>query len=315
MSDQLNETQSQEKKTDNRTLLLIAIIVLLIAGNIYLYWKLNQKQDVVEMQAQNLNMDSVKIADLDLKYNSALNDIEGLRGQNSSLDSLLNIKENEIKTMKAALDAAKKAGKLKDKEYLAKLGDLQKLVDDLKGQITQLEAEKNILITQKDSLGHDLDQQVVVNTQLSGENKVLSKKVQLGSLLKAQNIIATGVKGKGKGKEVATDNAKKTERIKICFDVDENKIADQGSKTFLLRLVAPNGSVINVASMGSGKFVNAETNDEMIYTTKQTITYNQKPQNVCIYWGATGSTFDKGKYIAELYQDGYSVGKKEFILK
>ncbi|MEI7802125.1 MAG: hypothetical protein WCI97_05750, partial [Bacteroidota bacterium] len=69
MSDQINENQAPEKKTDNRTLLLIAIIVLLIAGNIYLYWKLNQKQDTVEMQAQNLNMDSVKIADLDLKYN------------------------------------------------------------------------------------------------------------------------------------------------------------------------------------------------------------------------------------------------------
>lgn len=308
----MNENQTQEKKSDNRTRLLMIIILLLVAGNIYLYWKLNQKQDVVEIMVQQQNMDSVKIADLDMKYNSAMNDIEGLRGQNSSLDSLLNIKENEIKTMKAALDAAKKAGKLKDNEYLAKVNDLQKLITDLKGQITQLEAEKNILITQKDSLGHDLDQQVVANTKLKSENTVLSVKA---GLLKAMNIVGTGVRGKGKGKEVATDNAKKTERIKVCFDVDENKNADQGSKTFLLRLIGPNGAVINVQSMGSGKFELGDTGEETIYTTKQTITYNQKPQNICIYWGANGSTFDKGKYSIELFQDGYSVGKKDFTLK
>ncbi len=311
MSDQI-DNQNQEKKSDNRTKLLIIIIVLLVAGNIYLYWKLNQKQDVVEIMVQQSNMDSVKIADLDLKYNSAINDIEGLRGQNASLDSLLNIKENEIKSMKAALDASKKAGKLKDSEYLAKLNDLQKLITDLKGQITQLEAEKNILIIQKDSLGRNLDQQVVVNTKLKSENTVLSVKA---GLLKAMNIVGSGVRGKGKGKEVVTDNAKKAERLKVCFDVDENKNADQGSKTFLLKLTAPNGSVINVQSMGSGKFEMGDTHEETIYTTKQTITYNQKPQNICIYWGANGSTFEKGKYSIELFQDGYSVGKKDFTLK
>ncbi len=312
MSDHLNENVLPENKPDNRTKLLIVIIILLVAGNIYLYWKLNQKQDVVEIMVQQTNMDSIKIADLDLKYNSAMNDIEGLRGQNSSLDSLLNIKENEIKTMKAALDAAKKAGKLKDNEYLAKLNDLQKLIADLKGQITQLETEKNILISEKESLGRDLNEQVVANTELKTENKILSLKA---GLLKAENIVGAGVRGKGKGKEVVTESAKKTERIKVCFDVDENKSADQGSKTFLLRLIGPNGSVINVPSMGSGKFELGDSGEESVYTTKQTITYNQKKQNICIYWGANGSTFEKGKYSIELFQDGYSTGKKDFTLK
>lgn len=306
------DMQSPDKKRDNRTMILVAIIILLIAGNIYLYWQLNNKQGTVELMVQQQNMDSVRIADLDMKYNSALTDIEGLRGQNSSLDSLLNIKENDIKTMKAALDAAKKDGKLKDKEYLAKLNDLQNLVNDLKAQIAQLEQDKNILITQKEELGRNLDQKVIENTQLKTENTVQRTKL---ALLEAKNIVATGVKGKGKGKEVATTSAKKSERIKICFDVDANKDSDRGSKTFLLRLVNPAGAILNVASLGGGNFQMAETNEQMVYTTKATISYSQKAQNVCIYWGATGTNYDKGKYTAELYQDGYKVGAKDFELK
>ncbi|HAP01608.1 MAG TPA: hypothetical protein DCQ93_06760 [Bacteroidetes bacterium] len=302
-------------KRDNKTLLLIVIIVLSICLNIFLYWKLNQKQDVLEVKTQQSNMDSVKIADLDMKYSSALQDIEGLRGQNTSLDSLLDIKENEIKSMKAALYAAKKAKKISDTEYLAKIQELQNLVNDLKNQITQLETEKNILVAQKDSIGRDLDQQVLTNNKLKQDKAVSDKKALLGSLLTPRNIVATGVKGKGKGKEVTTDNAKRSERIRVCFDVEENKVADPGSKTFLLRLIGPDGAIINVQSLGSGKFQKAETNDEMIYTTKQTINYEQKPQNVCIYWGAQGSTFSKGKYTAEIYQDGYLTAKKEFTLK
>ncbi len=308
MMDQFDNL-NQEKKSDNKSKLLILIIALLVAGNIYLYWQLNNKQDTVERLGQQLNMDSVKIADLDIKYENALSDIEGLRGQNSSLDSLLNIKENEIRKMKAGLDAARKSGKLKDKEYLAKLNDLQNIILDLKDQITKLEVEKNILISQKDSLGRDLDEQVVENMKVKSENTVLK------GLLYAKNIIGGGVKAKGKGKEVASPSAKKTERIKICFDVDENKSADQGSKTFLLRLIAPNGSVVNVPSMGSGTFSMGDGGQETIYTTKVTITYSQKPQNICIYWGANGSIFENGKYSLELFQDGYSVGKKEFSLK
>ena len=68
-------------------------------------------------------------------------------------------------------------------------------------------------------------------------------------------------------------------------------------------------------SLGSGKFELADVGEETIYTTKQTITYNQKPQNICMYWGANGTTFEKGKYMIELYQDGYPIGKKDFTLK
>ena len=142
MSESTNEMQPQnQEKKNNRSIWVIILIALLVGTNIYLYVKLNSKQEVVKELTTAANMDSLKISDLDTKYTSALNDIESLKGQNTSLDSLLTVKANEVKTMKAALDAARKSKKLSDKEYGDKVANLQKLVDDLKNQITILEKE------------------------------------------------------------------------------------------------------------------------------------------------------------------------------
>ena len=120
---------------------------------------------------------------------------------------------------------------------------------------------------------------------------------------------------KGSGKESATTNAKKAEKIKVSFDVDENKVADPGTKTFQLRLIGPGGTTLAVQSAGSGVFDLADGGGQVQYTISKDITYNQTKQGVVIYWSKTGEQFEKGKYTAEIYQDGYKVGTKDFQLK
>ena len=295
----------EEKKPDHSKLMLILIFVLFIT-NVYLGVMYSHSRNTTKIMYVQSNMDSSKLADLDIKYNGLLDNIEAMRGQNASLDSLLDIKEIEIKTMKSDLDAARKSGKLKDSEYFAKLDALHILVDDLRNQIVKLEDERNILILEKGMLGEDLNAEVDKNVKLNSDNKVLGTKA---GLLKAFNIIGTGARGRGQGKEVSTNNAKKTERIKVCFTIDDNKYVISGNKTFLLQITTPNGTIIGV-----DKFVQ-ENGKESIYTAKQTVRYEQKSQNICIYWGNIDSIFAQGQYTIELYQDGYSVGKNQFILK
>lgn len=310
MSENMNEAQKPEQKS-NRTMLLIILIILLAAVNIYLYVKLSNKKEEVKQQTEIINMDSLRIADLNVKYNSALSDIESLKGQNNSLDSLLTLKATQINNMKSALDAAKKAKKISDEEYAAKVAELQNLINDLKGQITTLEKEKNILVAQKDSIGRDLDIKVGENMQLKKENKVF--KTEAG-LLKAQNIEAIGSFSKKNGKEITTNKAKNSERIKVCFDVDESKSSDAGSKTFYLRIISPEGVTLAVQSLGSGVITLSKSGEQVQYTITKEIEYTQQKQNVCIYW-KQNTPLPKGNYTAEIYQDGYKVGSKDFTLK
>jgi len=77
----------------------------------------------------------------------------------------------------------------------------------------------------------------------------------------------------------------------------------------------PEGVTLAVQSQGSGIFDVAETGEQMQYTTKAEIDYKQAKQNVCAYWTGAAGGFAKGKYTAEVYQDGYKIGTKEFMLK
>src|SRR5207248_274433 len=118
--------------------------------------------------------------------------------------------------------------------------------------IATLQKEKGILIVQKDSLGHELITQKDVNDKLKSENKIVSTRA---GLLAAMNINATGVVYKGsKKKEKETTTAKKVEKIKICFDADKSPAPDAGTKTFLVRIISPEGVTLAVQSQGSGVF-------------------------------------------------------------
>ena len=62
-------------------------------------------------------------------------------------------------------------------------------------------------------------------------------------------------------------------------------------------------------------FTLAETNDEMAYSTAKTFTYNNRAiPNLCDYMQPQ-ATLTKGSYTAEIYQDGYLIGKQKFSLK
>ena len=131
-----NQKEFQKpEKTDNRnnrTTLLIVLIALLVGANIYLYVKYNQKEKETVILREAVNVDSMRIVDLDAKYNTALVELESMKGQNATLDSILNVKEAEIKTMKASLDKARKDKKISDNEYQKQLASLQQLIVDLK---------------------------------------------------------------------------------------------------------------------------------------------------------------------------------------
>jgi hypothetical protein len=114
---------------------------------------------------------------------------------------------------------------------------------------------------------------------------------------------------------VETKSAKKVESIKVCFDIDENKVSEPGSKIFLLRIVSPEGVTLAVQSQGSGVFELADSGEKSQYTTKQEINYEQKKKNVCMYWEGAAGGFGKGTYTIEIYQDGYNTGTTTMELK
>src|SRR4030095_608096 len=186
MSDvRLNQPDNQPpKKQNNRTIFYIILILLLLGITIYLYMKYYKKRNQSTTLTEQVNSDSVRIADLDMKYQEALVNIESYKGQNSKLDSIIALKEKELMGYKSNIDQMKKKMKISEADYKKQVDGLQSMVNDLTAQIQDLQNKNQILITKNDSLGQSLASQMTANQQLTSTNQVLSQKVSIASLLK-----------------------------------------------------------------------------------------------------------------------------------
>ncbi len=306
-------TPAPEKKGGKKGIFLL-LMVLLIALNGFFYHQYYQS---------NKELEETKAAKVELKAEYDALDKE-LKQTEFRLDTLQQYADNtimsqkeELSKMKAEIEGLLKKDKLNRNE----LGYLKKQLNSFKSEnkklLTQVETltEKvKALEMANDSLNTDLNLTMAEKGRLLDERKVLDKKVELGSLLKPEYVTATGVKYKGNGKEVATTSAKKSEKLKVCFVVPENKVAEPGNKTIYLRLVSPQGSTIAVESQGSGIFVLRESGEQKQYTTKADFNFTGKSQNLCMMWSAGTTQFAKGEYSAMFYQDGYLLSEQKFEL-
>ena len=150
------------------------------------------------------------------------------------------------------------------------------------------------------------------NSSLSAKNSELSEKVQSGSSLKAYEIIAFGLKIKSKGLEIQTPKAKKIEKIKTCFVISENAIAQKGKKTIYLRISDPDGVILTKGTDDSYAF--KHEGKMIIFSVKQDIVYDNKALDICMYWDKT-KAFKKGSYNVDIYVDGKLIGNTVFILE
>jgi hypothetical protein len=309
------ETQSTSSydRRNTRTILYIIAIALLVCANIYLYVKYNQKDNNEAKAEAKVYNDSISYVALQADYSKVSKDLDSYKGKYASLDSVVNIKDADIKKWKEKFDAAIRNNKISKADYEKLIAELNQEKADLMDRITKLEKEKGVLITRNDSLGKVLVTQVDENGKLKEQNKLYGKRA---GLLNAVNFNATGIIMKSKGKEKETTSAKRAEKIKVCFDIDKSPAPDAGTKTLMLRIVSPEG--VTIDNQQSGVFDLAEGQDQkgqMKYSIKQDIDYQQKKQNVCMYWSGTAGGFGKGKYTVEVYQDGYKIGSKDFTLK
>ena len=72
--------------------------------------------------------------------------------------------------------------------------------------------------------------------------------LDVGSTLHASYFDIVGINEKGKGKESETTKAKKVDKLRISFLLDENRIANSGTKDLFVCITAPDGKPVSGGS-------------------------------------------------------------------
>ena len=149
---------------------------------------------------------------------------------------------------------------------------------------------------------------------LGVKKEKLEEKVAIASELKIKNIRHSYINNKGK--EVVVKKGKPfklnaIDKIKISFDLPANKVSRKGGKDIMLRVKEPEGSIVFDRSSGSGTF--ECEGKELLYTSKQTILYDNKKKTVFFLYHQ--NSYKTGKHITEIYADGRNLGTGEFYIK
>jgi predicted HTH transcriptional regulator len=138
--------------------------------------------------------------------------------------------------------------------------------------------------------------------------------LNVGSTLQASNFSIVGVEEKRSGKEKSTSTAKRVDKLRISFDLNENLIAQSGTKEIFVCITAPDGTPVAVEALGSGTF-STRDGQQKFYTQKLNVNYTQnKKQTVTFDW-KQNTNFSVGNYKIEVYNNGFKVGEASRPLK
>lgn len=305
----------EEQRKSSRDLYYIIIIIILMALNglfIYNYFTTDKK--LVQTEETLFATDSAK-AEVEKILGETQNSLNLYKGKNSELDAFLKEKNDSLQEYAERIEHLLRSGKLSKvqlEKAMEEIDQLRYYKRKYLNQIDSLSTRINFLNKENNELRGNVDKEKRKNENLSMENTRLNNKVAIGAKLNAKQVFITGIKNRSNGKERETNRASQLEKLKITFTIDENYVNDPGTKTIYIKVIGPDGATLYNESAGSGSFT--FQGQESLYSTKQQIEFEQKAQEVTLYW-TKGSTFGKGQYKIELYADGFMIGNSSFELK
>ena len=295
-----NTYQTPEKKTP--VVLILPVILLAIAVGVLGYKYYTETQRLKETTAEQEILQDVK-SDLEKQLRDMVVEYDSLKTENDSINTLLVGEQEKIK--KLLRYQAGDAEKIK--KYREELETLRKVMRSYIVQIDSLNTRNRYLTEENIQVRQQLTVAETQNVELSKEKEMLGTQVQLAKVLSAKNVNVVTL---NKRENDAEGKIKKITKISVGFTLRENAVADPGKKVIYLRLLNPDN--VSLANATGDMFT--YNGENIVYSEKRDIEYENKDIDVIIFWNKT-EDLKPGEYTAILYAEGYEIGSASFTLK
>jgi hypothetical protein len=295
-------TMYQKQPDKKPSTALVVLVVLLSLAVIVLAYKYITKSSVlVQTKDEKTVLENVK-SDLEKQLRDMIVEYDSLKTNDDSVNTLLGKQQDKIKNLLRmnATDAQKIL------KYQGELETLRKVMKSYIVQIDSLNTRNLELTAENVTVKEKLSSSETQNVQLSKEKEMLNTQVQLAKVLSAKSIVATPLNKSSK------ENSKisKVAKIKVCFTIRENSVAEAGQKDIYLRIIRPDEVVLP-----SGTSETFEYNGQkVIFSSKRQLQYDNKDIDMCIFWDKNADLI-AGNYTVILYAENYEIGSATFTLK
>ncbi len=293
-----------ETKNNNGLKVLAGLLGVVLLGTIIYTVSLYQdkkKNTIALTQEKQLVVEDLN--SLKSEYDKAILE------SNVTNEELVTARDNiakyidSVKTMKADISSLSR--------YRRQVSVLKAEREQLIKQVDSLKQSNTLIAMQRDSTYVELEKQTVFNDSLVVQNTQLADVVEKGAAMNITTFTVDAVKERNSGKLVSTSRAGRTDKLKICFTVANNVIAEAGDREFYLEVLDPQGNVLGESY--------SKTNDagaSVTYSKGTNFYFENKALDVCDYINKPAGDFQKGNYMVNIYNDRLSLlGNVQFTLK
>lgn len=212
----------------------------------------------------------------------------------------------------------------------AYIDSLKKMKVDIKAlwkyrkQVQQLQEERKKLLAindslrrfnkrilaERDSTNIALNQKLQLLDSLSSKNEEMSRMIEEGAILTLKKLAATPLKEKSSGKAVEATRARATDKIRVCFTVASNRIAENGGRTFYIQVTNP----LNV-TLGKNALI-TEGDRTINYSIASKFIYEKQNIDICEFIVSKEKSYESGVYVVKIFDDNLiEIGSVELSLK
>ena len=261
------------------------------------------------------NDNKSKISTLETQKASIESELEGLIANYDEV-----IKNNELKD-KDLLDARDRISILLDsvKDAKANVG----LIERYKIEIDRLKRERSMmfkradsliaanerLVHQRDSTTTELENTRSLADSVSQENMTMGETIKKASVVRATDLRGEAVILRRNGKVVDTKRSSRADKIRACFTLASNAIANKGDRTLYIQVINPKNNIVGERAL-------QQFDDENLYYSASTnVFYENEELDVCILVDVSDTDLIDGRYIINLFDEDTQVATTTMELK
>ena len=294
----------EDKQRKRKALLIVGIsllVLLLAGGGYYLVRQQRTINDMRELSALDKQMLQDQFDELNMQYEEFSFEIS-----NDSIAKRLEQEQAKVQRLMEELKQVKSTDAAEISRLRRELDTLRKILKSYVIQIDSLNRANQALRTENKAQREEISRVTSQRRQLQEEKSDLSEKVQLAAKLSVSNFRVIGLNSRGRD----TKRIKSMKQLQINFQVDRNVTAEPGMKMIYLRLSMPDGTLMQQAGQsGSMPFESGQ----VPYSVSRQIEYSGEPTQVSLYWDIQ-EYLPEGVYTAEVFSDGYKIGRFNFTL-
>jgi hypothetical protein len=234
---------------------------------------------------------------------TANNEIKRFKGISEKIDLIVRDAEFRMKEKEKQISELVRSKRLRDTEYESLIDEIDSLKEEYLSSIDSLlvERERNRVLTATlESMGTEM---VELRSQLG-----------TASELQSENLHTEGIKIGRNEKEQITALAKKTDLLKVCFDILPSRITPGGKKEIYLVITAPDGTILRDAGLNEMVFDHPEYNKSALVSKQEIVDYQRARLKFCSKIKPT-SNLIPGLYLVEVFGKNSKLGMSTFILR